>query len=160
MNKQKNTRRGSRGRSDTRNTDRPAQKLPEPTVCPECGLYYHEGRWVVGMAPAHAHEHLCPACTRANNDDPAGFVEIRGEFFREHEDEILSLIEHVEERESSEHPLNRIIDQETTPDGLTVTTTDIRLAHAIGNALHHAYQGTLESQTSKDKEPVTIIWQK
>ena len=37
-------------------------KLPEPTVCPQCGAVFHEGRWHWAPRPSPAHEELCQAC--------------------------------------------------------------------------------------------------
>jgi len=49
-------------------------KLPEPTVCPECKAVFHQGRWQWLETPASAHHETCPACKRANDDMPAGYV--------------------------------------------------------------------------------------
>ncbi|MGH8679337.1 MAG: hypothetical protein ACREUQ_13435, partial [Burkholderiales bacterium] len=43
---------------------RPRTKLPEPSVCPQCALVYHDGRWLETARPQQAAEHLCPACRR------------------------------------------------------------------------------------------------
>ena len=37
-------------------------KLPEPTVCPECGAVYLKGRWTWAENPGGANEEMCPAC--------------------------------------------------------------------------------------------------
>ena len=34
-------------------------KLPEPTVCPQCGAVYHDGRWDWATRPEPAHEEVC-----------------------------------------------------------------------------------------------------
>ena len=31
-------------------------KLPEPSVCPQCKVLYHKGRWTWGPAPSGSHE--------------------------------------------------------------------------------------------------------
>ena len=35
-------------------------KLPEPTVCPQCGAVYHKGRWQWLPEPEKPHEQLLP----------------------------------------------------------------------------------------------------
>ena len=67
------------------------RKLPEPTRCPKCGATFHKGRWTWDIAPAQAHEHICPACHRIQDKFPAGYVTLGGEFFRQHREEILGL---------------------------------------------------------------------
>ena len=55
------------------------RKLPEPTRCPACGAVYHEGRWQwMDRLPANAHEELCQACHRINDEYPAGIVTLKG----------------------------------------------------------------------------------
>ena len=44
-------------------------KLTEPTVCPQCGAVYHEGRWHWAERPDQAQEALCQACHRSNERD-------------------------------------------------------------------------------------------
>jgi hypothetical protein len=85
------------------------KKLPEPTRCPDCGAVFREGRWQWAMAPAGAHEALCPACHRIRDRYPAGYVTLEGAFFAAHRDDILHLVRNREIREKSEHPLERIM---------------------------------------------------
>ena len=82
-------------------------KLPEPTVCPQCGAVFHDGRWHWAAKPYPAHEELCQACHRINDHCPAGKLTIAGAFAMRHKDEILHLARHQEEQEKAEHPLHR-----------------------------------------------------
>ena len=119
-------------------------KLPEPSVCAQCGAVFHDGRWQWSKAPTGAHETTCPACHRIHDEFPAGYLTLRGKFFLEHHDEIMNLVHNEEKRERAEHPLKRIMAVERKGDEVLVTTTDIHLARSMGDALHHAYQGNLE----------------
>jgi NMD protein affecting ribosome stability and mRNA decay len=133
-------------------------KLHEPTVCPQCGAVFHDGRWQWLAKPAGAHEELCPACQRIRDSYPAGYVTVEGAFLRQHRDELLHLVRNEEARAKAEHPLKRIIKVEDEDGGLLVTTTDIHLARGIGEALHHAYQGELEYHYNEQENLLRVVW--
>jgi NMD protein affecting ribosome stability and mRNA decay len=137
---------------------KPTGKYPEPTVCPECNAVFHAGRWQWAPAPAGPTYALCPACHRIRDGAPAGYVRLEGSFLSEHRAEMLALIHNVEKKEKADRPLNRImaIDQE---DGIvTIATTDSHLARDIGEAIRHAYQGTLEIHYGSDENFVRVTW--
>lgn len=134
-------------------------KLPEPTTCPQCGAVFHAGRWQWMEAPAGAHQEVCSACHRIHDHYPAGFLTLRGEFFRAHREEIMNLVHNHEKHERAEHPLKRIMAVEEEKDGATlVTTTDIHLARGIGEALHHAYQGDLQFHYNPEQNLLRVSW--
>jgi len=133
-------------------------KLPEPTVCPKCGAVFHEGRWTWRGAPAGAHEHVCPACSRIEDDFPAGYVTLTGEFLHEHRDEITRVIKHCEATERSEHPLERIMAIEDIEKGLLVKTTDAHLARNIAERLHDAFKGRLKYHYNKEDNLLRALW--
>jgi hypothetical protein len=133
-------------------------KPPEPAVCPTCGVVFEHGHWHWKPKPASAQEHLCPACRRAKDAYPAGYVTLEGDFLREHRDELLHLVRNEEKRAKEEHPLERIIEIRQDGEKTLVTTTELHLARRIGDALHHAYQGTLEVKYSPDEYLVRVYW--
>lgn len=133
-------------------------KLPEPTVCPQCGAVFHDGHWQWREQPADAHREICPACHRERDRFPAGYVLLGGDFLATHEAEILQLVRHHETREKAEHPLQRIISIEKTAQGYEITTTDIHLARGIGDALHHAYQGDLDFHYNPEQSLLRVSW--
>ncbi len=136
-------------------------KPPEPTVCPKCNAAYVEGRWTWEGAPKDAYEQLCPACQRIQDQFPAGYVTIKGEFFKEHRDEIVHLIENHEKKEKAARPLQRIMAMDQKRDGsLEVTTTDSHLARGIAEAIHDAYKGDLKLRYSRDENLVRAIWKR
>lgn len=133
-------------------------KIPEPSVCPQCGAVFNHGHWQWLTAPAGAHAATCPACHRIHDHFPAGYVSLHGNFFYQHRAELLQLINSVEKREKTEHPLKRIMAVEEKDDSVLVTTTDIHLARSIGDALHHAYQGALQYHYNPEQNLLRVEW--
>ncbi len=136
-------------------------KLPDPTACTGCGVMYRAGRWMWGAPPADAHQVLCPACRRIEDDYPAGLLVIEGEFAAAHADEIRGLVHNVEERERQDHPLKRVMRiDEREGGGLEIPTTDARLARGLGDALHHAYQGELDYHFTDAENLLRVHWRR
>lgn len=133
-------------------------KLPDPSVCPQCGAQFHDGRWQWGEAPAGAHQETCPACHRLHDHYPAGFLTLEGPFFQAHREEIMHLVHNHEQRERAEHPLQRIMAVEERDGEVLVTTTDIHLARGIGEAVRHAYQGELEFHYNPEENLLRVHW--
>lgn len=134
------------------------RKPSEPTVCPECGAVFRDGRWRWDGGAFDAPQSLCPACQRARDGYPAGEVRASGAFLVEHREEILSLARHVEAREKDQHPLKRIMDITDEGEELVIRTTDMNLARAIGDAIHHAYAGELEYRYADEERFLRVHW--
>lgn len=134
------------------------EKLPDPTVCPECKAVYHQGRWHWTDRPDGAGESLCPACQRVRDRCPAGFLTLGGPFFKEHREEILHRVRNVEAREKAEHPLERIMDVTPRDDGVEVTFTDIHVTRAAGEAVHDAYGGELDFSYADEEYLLRVGW--
>ena len=133
-------------------------KWPEPTTCPECGAVFHHGHWEWGAAPEGAEQHLCPACQRLRDRVPAGQLTLSGKFFAAHHEEVLHLVRNAESKARAEHPLERIMDVKEETDHTVVTVTDSHLAHGIGEALHHAYHGELDSHYTDEDGLLRVTW--
>ncbi len=136
------------------------RKIKGPARCPGCGATYQAGRWTWGSPDDQASEHVCPACQRIADGVPAAFLTIRGEFAREHADEIHQMIRNYEERERTEHPLKRIMGETREEDATVFTFTDPHLARGLGEALHHAYQGDVEYQYEKGEILLRVYWRR
>lgn len=139
-----------------------AKKLTEPTVCPQCRASYRKGRWCWEESPPEdAHREICQACQRLNDDYPAGWVTIGGEFAKRHREELINLARNLEEQETLEHPLHRIMKiAADTEAGLEITTTDIHLPQRIGSALKHAYQGELDYHYDEEAYQLRVSWRR
>jgi NMD protein affecting ribosome stability and mRNA decay len=133
-------------------------KPAEPTVCPQCGVVYHGGRWQRLARPAAAHEQLCPACHRIRDNLPAGIITLGGAFAYQHADEILALVRNEEAREANRHPLQRIMAVTRQDEHIVITTTDVHVARRIGDAVAGAFGGTLSLKYSADEYLVRVDW--
>jgi NMD protein affecting ribosome stability and mRNA decay len=133
-------------------------KLPEPTVCPDCGALFHNGRWQWGDKPAQAHEEACPACHRVRDGVPAGFLTLRGEFFQAHREEIMNLVHNTEAKSKKEHPIERLMGTEELEDGLMITFTDAHLTRGVGEAIHHAFKGELDFHYTEEDATLRVNW--
>jgi hypothetical protein len=149
------------GRAQDRTVTDPykrTKKPHEPTVCPQCGVVYHEGRWHWAERPAGAHEELCQACHRINDDFPAGIVTLSGDFLKLHGDEVRHIVRRQEELEKPEHPFNRVIKISDELDRIVVTTTDLHLPRRIGEALKSAFDGELTFKYEEDGYFLRVDW--
>jgi NMD protein affecting ribosome stability and mRNA decay len=152
---------GVRSANDEDDPYREAQRPPEPTVCPKCKAAFIGGRWTWEKPEGDVGEQVCPACQRIQDKFPAGYVTLKGDFFKQHRDEIVGLIEGHEKKEKAARPLQRIMDMDEKRDGsFEVTTTDSHLARGIAEAIHSAYKGDLKLRYSRDENLVRAIWKR
>ena len=137
-------------------------KLPEPTVCPQCGASYHKGHWTweKPSSDEEAHSQLCQACQRMNDSYPAGELTIGGAFAVAHQEEIVNLANNTEKQEKAEHPLNRIMAIDNIEGGLRILTTDIHLPRRIAEGLERAWDGELDIHYDKEGYFVRISWRR
>ena len=137
-----------------------AGKYKQPVTCSGCGAVFNEGRWVWGAAPAGAQAATCPACRRIHDSLPAGTVVVEGPFVALHRGDLVHLIRNEAERESGEHPMNRLMDVRELPDRVEVATTDIHLPRRIGTALKRAYDGELDVRFGDNEYSVRVVWRR
>ena len=133
-------------------------KLREPSVCRQCKAVYHKGRWTWDPVPVGSYNIMCPACERIRDSAPGGVLMLTGEFVAKHRDEVLGLVRNEETRAKAEHPLSRLINVKDKDQAVFVTTTDSHLARRMGEALHHAYQGTLTFRYEEDEDLIRMTW--
>jgi hypothetical protein len=143
---------------DRQDTYKDREKPREPTVCNGCGAVFFEGRWSWVKAPPGAHKAVCPACQRIADRFPAGRIEIGGTFFKEHRDEIVHLMRHVEASEKKERPLERIMAIADDGEQTIVTTTGIHVARRIGESLSSSYQGEFDYHYGDGEDSIRVTW--
>lgn len=155
-----NRRRWGRGQWDHAiDTYKFTAKPHEPVKCPSCGAAYHGGRWQWSSPPVGAQSLQCPACHRIADKYPAGVVTLTGPYVAAHKDELLHIVRHQETAEKPDHPMNRIIAiEETAPDRLEISTTDIHLPRRIGEALKRSHHGELTMHFDEHGYFVRVNW--
>ena len=136
-------------------------KLLDPSVCPECGAVFHQGRWQwITPTPKEAQQTRCQACHRTVDQYPAGVITLKGSYVGPHKEELKQMARNRESEEKQAHPLHRIMSIEEHPNELIIMTTDIHLPHRIAESLHDAYQGELKIEYGKEEYFVRADWQR
>jgi hypothetical protein len=77
-----------------------------------------------------------------------------------HASELLNLVRHRAREENREHPEYRIMRIEEKPDAIVIGTTNVHLPHAIGEALHDAFKGSLKFRYPEESYFVEVEWKR
>ena len=153
---------GERGLRTPRNLDTYQEKggVKGAGYC-ECGAVFRNKRWFreeIGSETQEGHELVCPACRRIADNNPAGIVSLSGDYFDVHETEIHNLINNTAQGAVTKNPLGRVIDISRDKVGVTITTTDVKLAQKIGRDVYKSHSGHLQFVWSNAESPVRVIW--
>src|SRR5687768_3179241 len=129
----------------------PDEHYEDGTVCVGCGAVYSNQHWTVDEHKRDAligtglgNEILCPGCRKISGRDPQGIVTLRGDYWRQHREEIVNLIRNEEQRGTNTNPLERIIDIRDEDGCLIIETTNVKLAQRIGAHVDKAHNGKVE----------------
>ena len=150
---------------DARDPYEPHVDPGEVVVCTDCHALYQRRHWFFDEELYFHHSndpktHMvrCPACEKIRDRYAEGQVALReSPFLTAHKDEILRLVRNEEERAKGMNPLERIIEIREAPEGITVTTTNEKLAQRIGRTLKNSYQGHTSYHWS-DRKLLTVDW--
>ncbi len=149
-------------------TDDPYQPAEgqEASLCTGCGALYQSKRWFFDeklaarlATSAKVREVLCPACRKVKDKYAEGILTLSGEFFKDHKDEIVTLLENEAARVGKRSVDGRII--QMTPEGknkMVVETTTEKLAQHLGRAVYKAYKGELDFRWSSMNKFVRVYW--
>ncbi len=134
--------------------------LPAESICIDCGATFNNGRWTWKETTNVIKKTVCPACKRISDNYPAGFIELKGRFFSDHEEEIANLIMNTEKLEKKDRPLERIMEMKFNKNHATLTTTGIHIARRIGEALARSYQGNFTFQYGEGEKSIRVYWER
>jgi len=127
----------------------------------ECGAVFRNKRWygkTGDVAAKGGHGLVCPACRRIADRNPAGIVCLGGSYLAAHRAEIENLVRNTASAAGMTHPLGRVMEIIAEKEGLTITTTDIKLAQKIGREVFKAHGGELHFRWTDDEELVRVTW--
>ncbi len=138
----------------------------EAALCTQCHALYQEKRWFYDQklydrlaGTDKVREIVCPACRKVNDGYAEGYLSLSGEFFNQHRDEIVKLLEKEASRVGARSVLDRII--RMAPEGadtLVVETTTDKLAQRLGRAVYRAYKGDLKFHWGEMDYLVRVYW--
>lgn len=89
-----------------------------------------------------------------------GIVDVRGEFYRAHRDEIMHLIDLTVENVRSTHPFEGILSREEERDALVLEVTSAKLAERLGKMLNRVYGGHTEFAMMHDTGQARVFWER
>ncbi len=140
----------------------------EAAVCHQCHALYQNKRWFFDeklhrklAGTARVREVICPTCRKIKDRYPEGILTLSGEFFKDHKDEIVTLLEKEAARVAARSVGHRIM--RLTPEGkdrLIVETTTEKLAQHLGRAVYRAYKGELDFRWSEMNKFVRVYWKR
>ena len=83
-----------------------------------------------------------------------------GNFFEEHQEEILNMVKDIEKKEKEGHPMDRIMKIEQRPDSILIKTTGTHIARGIGDALFDAFHGKETICYLDGEKCVRVTWRR
>jgi len=150
-----------KGRRAARSTDVyvPKEGFGDGTSCRQCGMVYKNKRWTLeGGAAAGGIQILCPACKRMEDHTPAGVVHLSGAYLQDHKEEIMNTLRHTEATSRTKNPLGRIMEITEDAGGITVTTTEEKLAQKLGRQVYKSQSGELHYKWNRDNNQIRVEW--
>jgi len=144
----------------------PKEGQYEMTMCKKCHAIYHNKRWSFDEAlykKKRDHKKtmlsLCPACQKIRDRYAEGYVTLKGDYLKEHKQDILNLIKNEEERAKGLNPLERIAEIKDKDNLVEITTTHEKLAQRIGKKVQKACQGDLAIKMTQDRI-TRVMWER
>lgn len=138
----------------------------EAAICTKCNALYQNKRWFFDEKLARrlagtekGREVVCPTCRKIKDRYPEGILTLSGEFFKDHKQEIVTLLENEAARVGNRSVADRVI--QMIPEGkdkLVVETTTEKLAQHLGRAVYRAYKGELDFRWSDMNRFVRVYW--
>jgi NMD protein affecting ribosome stability and mRNA decay len=137
----------------------------EIAICKECHAIYRGKRWFLdeelyraNIKKKTSNSVICPACLKIRDNYPGGVVTLKGDFLRNHKDDILNLVRNEGDRSLRDNPLERIMSINENRERIEIQTTNEKLAQKIGKAVYKAYSGELEYKWSEQNKFVRVDW--
>jgi hypothetical protein len=146
---------------------KPARNHAGVEICKDCGAIHYHDRWYLreklpedALRDAELHETICPADRQIHDRNPGGVLTLTGSFLATHDDEILNLIHHEDQKARGVNPLERIMEVNREDGCWEITTTNEFLVQRLGRATHSAYSGEIEYKFGGHDVPVRVNWRR
>ena len=141
--------------------------LADVSICKDCNAVYHNKKWFLDAKLYEQKKKLkdinwviCPACKKTKENVPNGVVTLKGDFLKEHKQEILNLIHNEDERSKNYNPLKRIMKINEKKGEIEILTTSAKLAQRIGSILFKAYSGEVEYKKHDNAKFMRVEWRR
>jgi NMD protein affecting ribosome stability and mRNA decay len=136
-------------------------------ICKDCTAVYHNKKWFLDAKLYEKKKTLkdinwviCPACKKIKENVPFGIVTLKGDFLKQHKQEILNLIHNEDTRTKNYNPLNRIMKINEKGDEIEISTTSAKLAQRIGSVLFKAHHGEVKYKKRGDAKFMRVEWKR
>ncbi len=137
------------------------------SICKDCTAVYQNKKWFLDAEMYKKKKALkdvnwvtCPACKKTKENVPNGIVTLKGDFLKEHKQEILNLIHNEDERSKTYNPLKRIMKMNEKGGVIEIHTTSAKLAQRIGTILFKAYSGEVEYKKHENAKFMRVEWRR
>ncbi len=138
----------------------------EAAVCQECHGVYQGKRWFFDAklydqlsGPAKVRQVVCPTCRKIKDRYVEGYLTLSGEFWVQHREEIVKLLEKEAGKVGRRSFADRIIQMLPEADSkLVVETTTEKLAQHLVRTIFKAYKGDLNFRWSEPSRFVRVYW--
>jgi NMD protein affecting ribosome stability and mRNA decay len=141
--------------------------LAGTAVCKDCKSVYHNKKWFLDeklYAQKKALKNtllvICPACKKTKENVPNGIVTLKGDFLKQHKEEIMNLIHNEDARSKKFNPLKRIMKINEKKGETEILTTSAKLAQRIGSILFKAYSGEVEYKKHENSKFMRVEWKR
>ena len=137
----------------------------EAAVCTQCHALYRNKRWSFDAplferlaGTGKVREVVCPTCRKIKDHFPEGILTLSGEFFVQHREEIVRLLEKEAGRVARRSVADRIM--QMIPEGgkLVVETTSEKMAQHLGRTVYKACKGDLNFRWGEVERFVRVFW--
>jgi len=138
----------------------------EAAICTGCQAFYQSKRWFFDdklakrlAGTAKVREVVCPTCRKIKDRYAEGILTLSGEFFKDHREEIVTLLEKEAGRVGNRNVADRVIQMAPAgKDKLVVETTTEKLAQHLGRTIYKAYKGELGFKWAEMNKFVRVYW--
>lgn len=147
--------------------DKGAKNMKNNIVDADANLIYQEKHWkpLSELRPDLVDsfkEGASPLTKMLEGDVCEGVLHIKGNFFNQHQEEIMGSIRHSDDMARERDPMNRVMKIVRLNDNdVAIFTTKNQLAVTIGKKLDSSYKGgDLNIQWSDGDKEVEVVWAK